>query len=81
METPITGEIIFLFLAVIGALGGLWWRIEARLTPPAAAPPPAARPPAPAPVAPVGGARSGTTADPGTMSPQEYRAWRERQRR
>lgn len=32
MGTPITGEIVFLFLAVIGGLGGLWWRIESRLT-------------------------------------------------
>ena len=32
MSVPITGEIILLFLALIGAIGGLWWRIEARLT-------------------------------------------------
>ena len=29
---PITSEIIFLFLTVIGGIGGLWWRIEARLS-------------------------------------------------
>ena len=27
---PITGEIVVLFLAVIGAIAGFWWRIEAR---------------------------------------------------
>ena len=32
MSVPITGEIVFLFLALFGAIGGLWWRIEARLT-------------------------------------------------
>ncbi len=32
MSVPITGEIVLLFLALIGAIGGLWWRIEARLT-------------------------------------------------
>lgn len=32
MSIPITGEIVLLFLAVLGAVGGLWWRLEARLT-------------------------------------------------
>ena len=32
MTVPITGEIIFLFLAVMGAIAGLWWRIEGRLS-------------------------------------------------
>ena len=32
MNIPITGEIVLLFLAVLGAVGGLWWRLEARLT-------------------------------------------------
>lgn len=27
---PITGDIVLLFIAVIGAVGGLWWRIEGR---------------------------------------------------
>lgn len=32
MAVPITGEVIVLFLAVIGAIGGFWWRIENRLS-------------------------------------------------
>lgn len=32
MTVPITGEIVVLFLAVIGAIGGFWWRIEGRLS-------------------------------------------------
>lgn len=32
MTVPITGEIIVLFLAVIGAIGGFWWHIEGRLS-------------------------------------------------
>jgi hypothetical protein len=37
---------------------------------------------APPPVTPIGGGGgTRTTVDPGQMSPQEYRAWRERQRR
>ena len=32
MTVPITGEVIFLFLAVIAAIGGFWWRIEGRLS-------------------------------------------------
>lgn len=32
MGLAITGEIVFLLLAVLGAVGGLWWRIEARLS-------------------------------------------------
>lgn len=30
--TPITGDIVFLIIGVLGAVGGLWWRIEARLS-------------------------------------------------
>ena len=30
MNVPITGDLIVLFLALIGGVGGLWWRIEAR---------------------------------------------------
>ena len=32
MNLPITGEVVLLFLAVIGAVAGLWWRIESRFT-------------------------------------------------
>ena len=32
MSLPITGEIVLLFLAVIGSIGGMWWRLEARLS-------------------------------------------------
>jgi hypothetical protein len=32
MSVPITGEIVILFLALIGAIGTLWWRIETRLS-------------------------------------------------
>lgn len=32
MSVPITGELVLLFLAVIGAIGGMWWRLEARLS-------------------------------------------------
>ena len=32
MSIPITGEIILLFLAILGPIAGLWWRLEARLT-------------------------------------------------
>ena len=28
---PITGEVILLFLAVMGSIGGLWWRIEYKI--------------------------------------------------
>lgn len=31
-SVPITGEIVVLFLAVIGGLAGFWWRIESRLS-------------------------------------------------
>ena len=27
---PITGDLVMLFLAVIGGIGGLWWRIESK---------------------------------------------------
>ncbi len=30
--TAITGDIIWLIIGVLGAVGGLWWRIEARLS-------------------------------------------------
>lgn len=30
MALPITGDLVLLFLAVIGGIAGLWWRIEAR---------------------------------------------------
>lgn len=30
--TPITNDIVFLVMGVLGAVGGLWWRIEARLS-------------------------------------------------
>ena len=30
--TPITNDIVFLVIGVLGAVGGLWWRIEARLS-------------------------------------------------
>jgi len=30
MAIPITGDLVFLFLAVVGGIAGLWWRIEAR---------------------------------------------------
>jgi len=57
-------------------------RIEAKLetAAPPLSPPAAAPPSTPTPVRPVGTSRSGGNRDPGTMSPQEYRAWRERQR-
>lgn len=29
---PITGDLVWLVLGVLGAVGGLWWRIEARLS-------------------------------------------------
>ena len=32
MDIPITGDAVLLFLAVMGAIGGLWWRLEARLS-------------------------------------------------
>jgi hypothetical protein len=32
MDIPITGEVIGLFLALIAAIGGFWWRIEGRLS-------------------------------------------------
>ena len=32
MSLPITGELVLLFLAVIGSIGGMWWRLEARLS-------------------------------------------------
>lgn len=31
-SVPITGEIVVLFLLVIGGIAGFWWRIEARLS-------------------------------------------------
>lgn len=31
-SVPITGDIVFLVIGVLGAVGGLWWRIEARLS-------------------------------------------------
>ncbi len=30
MGTPITTELVVFMLAVIGAVGGVWWRIESR---------------------------------------------------
>lgn len=30
--TAITGDIIWLIIGVLGAVGGLWWRIQARLS-------------------------------------------------
>ena len=62
------------------AIGRIEAKLEAGVPPPV---PPAAdvSPPTPPPVRPVGTGSSGGTRDPGTMSPQEYRAWRERQRR
>lgn len=32
MAVPITGEVVVLFLLVMGAIGGFWWRIEGRLS-------------------------------------------------
>lgn len=31
-SVPITGEIVALFVVVIGGIGGFWWRIETRLS-------------------------------------------------
>lgn len=31
-SVPITGEIVVLFLLVIGGIGAFWWRIESRLS-------------------------------------------------
>jgi len=31
-SVPITGEVVVLFLVVLGAVGGFWWRIEARFS-------------------------------------------------
>jgi hypothetical protein len=30
VNVPITGDLVFLILGVLAAVGGLWWRIEAR---------------------------------------------------
>lgn len=32
MAVPITGDVVALFLLVIGAIGTFWWRIERRLS-------------------------------------------------
>lgn len=67
-------------IAVARAIG----RLEAKLSsapPPAAVEaeePPEAPPPAARPVRPVGAGGSGTTRDPGQMSYQEYKAWRQK---
>lgn len=56
-------------------------RIEAGLSVPSSPNVPSPTPAPPPPVRPVGTGTSGGSRDPGSMSPQEYRAWRERQRR
>lgn len=32
MSVPITGDLVVLMLLVLGGVGGLWWRIEAKFS-------------------------------------------------